>query len=193
MLKDLVIRNRSVRGYDPSVKVSDEELMDMIDCARLSASSRNEQSLKFYIANDTESVAIINSLAKYGRKLPELHLPFEGTEPPAYIAILQDVSIQSSSAIVLRDVGLVAEVITLRAAEMGYGACMVGNYPPDILREKLGLSDGLEIRLLIAVGKSIEDIRIIEIDEGESTDYYRDENGVHYVPKRKLKDIIVNR
>ena len=44
---------------------------------------------------------------------------------------------------------------------------------------------------MIALGKSIEDIRIVEIEEGESTDYYRDENGVHYVPKRRLDDVIV--
>ena len=37
------------------------------------------------------------------------------------------------------------------------------------------------------------DVRIVEIEEGESTDYYRDEAGIHYVPKRKLDDVIITR
>lgn len=36
-----------------------------------------------------------------------------------------------------------------------------------------------------------EKIIIKEIEEGENIAYYRDENDVHYVPKRKLSDIIL--
>lgn len=36
-----------------------------------------------------------------------------------------------------------------------------------------------------------EKVVLTEIEDGESTKYYRDENDVHYVPKRKLKDIII--
>lgn len=34
---------------------------------------------------------------------------------------------------------------------------------------------------------------IKEIEEGENIAYYRDENDVHYVPKRKLEDIIIKK
>lgn len=43
MIKDLIKKNRSVRGYDISREVTDEELREMVDCARLSASSVNMQ------------------------------------------------------------------------------------------------------------------------------------------------------
>lgn len=59
------------------------------------------------------------------------------------------------------------------------------------MAKALRLTENLRPLLIIALGKSIEDIRIVEIEEGESTDYYRDENGVHYLPKRKLDDVIV--
>lgn len=36
-------------------------------------------------------------------------------------------------------------------------------------------------------------IVIKEIEEGENIAYYRDENDVHYVPKRKLEDIIIKK
>ena len=44
---------------------------------------------------------------------------------------------------------------------------------------------------IIALGKPAEEIVIKEIENGESTKYYRDENDIHYVPKRKLKDILI--
>ena len=45
--------------------------------------------------------------------------------------------------------------------------------------------------LIVAFGKPTEKIIIKEIEEGEDIAYYRDENDVHYVPKRKLSDIII--
>ena len=42
-------------------------------------------------------------------------------------------------------------------------------------------------------GKPAEKIVIKEIEEGEDIAYYRDENDVHYVPKRKLSDIILKK
>ena len=70
---------------------------------------------------------------------------------------------------------------------------MLGYFSPDKLRQALDLSENLKPLLVISFGKSVEDIRIVEIEEGESTDYYRDEAGIHYVPKRKLDDVIITR
>lgn len=39
MLKDLVLKNRSYRGFNPNRPVTCEELTDMVDCARLTAST----------------------------------------------------------------------------------------------------------------------------------------------------------
>jgi len=44
----LVRQNRSYRGFDESRKVDREELLRMVDCARLTASSVNLQPLKYY-------------------------------------------------------------------------------------------------------------------------------------------------
>ena len=52
MIKDLIKSNRSCRGWDTAHKVTREELVEMIDCARLSASSMNKQVLKFHPVYD---------------------------------------------------------------------------------------------------------------------------------------------
>ena len=50
MLKELVIKNRSYRGYDPKVRLTKEDLLELVDLTRYTASSVNEQPLRYYIA-----------------------------------------------------------------------------------------------------------------------------------------------
>lgn len=50
MLTDLVLKNRSYRGYNKSRKVTKEELMELVDIARLCPSSANIQPLCYSLA-----------------------------------------------------------------------------------------------------------------------------------------------
>jgi len=193
VIKDLIKKNRSVRGYDNSRDVTIEELREMVDCARLSASSVNMQPLKYILVNTVDGKARVLKQVSFAAKLSTLKLPHRGSEPMAYIVICQDEQISKSETGFLRDVGIAAQSITLAATELGLGACMLGYFSPDKLRQALDLSENLKPLLVISLGKSVEDIRIVEIEEGESTDYYRDEAGIHYVPKRKLDDVIITR
>lgn len=193
MIKDLIKKNRSVRGYDNSRDVTIEELREMVDCARLSASSVNMQPLKYILVNTVDGKARVLKQVSFAAKLSTLKLPHRGSEPMAYIVICQDEQISKSETGFLRDVGIAAQSITLAATELGLGACMLGYFSPDKLRQALDLSENLKPQLVISLGKSVEDIRIMDIEEGESTDYYRDEAGIHYVPKRKLDDVIITR
>ena len=193
MIKDLIKKNRSVRGYDNSRDVTIEELREMVDCASLSASSVNMQPLKYILVNTVDGKARVLKQVSFAAKLSTLKLPHRGSEPMAYIVICQDEQISKSETGFLRDVGIAAQSITLAATELGLGACMLGYFSPDKLRQALDLSENLKPQLVISLGKSVEDIRIVDIEEGESTDYYRDEAGIHYVPKRKLDDVIITR
>ena len=191
MLRDLVIRNRSCRGYDRSRPVTTEELRSMVDLARQAAAGMNVQPMKYYLITDPEEAALVNSLTVLGAHLRELHLPFPGTEPPAYILICQDHEVHPDDSWFITDVGFDAQTITLAATEMGLAGCMIGNFSDKKLREALGISDRYTVQLVIAIGKSAEEIKIVEVDEGADMHYYR-KDGVHYVPKRKLDDIIIH-
>ena len=68
---------------------------------------------------------------------------------------------------------------------------MIGNYNADSVKKELDLADNLAPVLIVAFGKPAEKIVIKEINEGENIAYYREKNDIHYVPKRKLSDIIL--
>ncbi len=189
--RDLVIANRSYRGYDESRIVTREELLAMVDCARLTASSVNQQPLKFCLVCEKETVDRVQSLTQWARGLPELTLPHPGKCPTAFIVICQDTQIDPNKTKYLRDVGIAAQTILLAATEMGLGGCMIGSYSAAGVREALALPEHLSPQLVVAIGKPAETVVLTEAGADGNVAYYRDENDVHYVPKRALEDIVL--
>ena len=49
MLKDLLLRNRSYRRFEQEVRISEEELTELVGLTCLCASARNAQALKYVI------------------------------------------------------------------------------------------------------------------------------------------------
>lgn len=191
MLKDLVTKSRSYRGYNENRKVTKEELLEMVECARLCPSSVNAQPFCYYLAWEPEEVEKIQALTNWARALPQMTLPHPGKCPTAFIVILQDTTIGESLARYQKDVGIVAQTMLLAAAEMGLGGCMIGNYNAGKVKEALALDEKYAPMLIVAIGEPAEEIVLKEVEPWESMAYYRDENDVHYVPKRKLKDIVI--
>lgn len=191
MLKELVIKNRSYRGFDENYSFTREQLEGYIDLTRYTASSVNAQPLKYKIVFEKNEVEAVRPLTRWARALPDMVLPHPNMHATAFIIICQDTDISPNLARYQKDIGIVAQTITLAAVEDGLGGCMIGNFTPDEVKETLNLAENLTPMLIIALGKPAEEIVIKEIDNGESTKYYRDENDVHYVPKRKLKDILI--
>ena len=90
------------------------------------------------------------------------------------------------------DDGITAQTMMLGAVEKGYGGCMFGSVDRSKLLELLGLSpEKYSVDLVLALGKPMEEVRIVPVPENGDVRYYRDENQVHYVPKRELEDIVL--
>lgn len=192
MFLDLVKQARSHRGFRQDRKVTRQELEHLVECARFTPAARNDQVLKYYLAEKTETVAAIQPLTKWAGALAELHLPRKGAEPVAYIVICLDGSLAENPAPYQRDVGIVAQTMLLAAAEMGLNGCMIGSFAAGELREKLGLPETIKPQLLLALGEGTDRIVITDVGEDGSTTYYRDAEDTHYVPKRTLEQLILN-
>ena len=169
MLKDLVIKNRSFRGYDESRKITQEELLGFVDLTRYTASSANTQPLKYHIAYKKEEVDAIQALTKWAAALPQLSLPHPGQCPTGFIVICLDRGIAPNETAFLRDVGIAAQTILLAAAEKGLGGCMIGNFNRAALKELLKLPEDVEPNLVVAIGKPAEEVVLTEVGPDGNT------------------------
>lgn len=192
MFLDLVKQARSHRGFQQDRKVTWQELEHLVECARFTPAARNDQVLKYYLAEKPETVAAIQPLTKWAGALAELHLPRKGAEPVAYIVICLDGSLAENPTPYQRDVGIVAQTMLLAAAEMGLNGCMIGSFAAGELREKLGLPEAIKPQLLLALGEGTDRIVMTDVGKDGSTTYYRDAEDTHYVPKRTLEQLILN-
>lgn len=188
MLKDMVYQCRTYRRFYEDVTISEEELRELVDLARMTASSVNSQVLKYALYDTKEKAELIFPNVVWAAGLPEWGGPKEGERPSAYILILSDLTLGVRRPV---DVGIAAQTIMLGAVEKGYGGCMMGSIKREKLAEILGIDrERFEIELVLALGKPKEEVRVVPVGEDGSVKYYRDEQGVHYVPKRSLEDVI---
>ena len=192
MLKDLLLASRSYRSFDESVKISDEMLADWVDHARYAPSSINLQMLKFVSVTDAFLCARVLENTRWAGKITEIKLPPLGHAPVAYVVICADTNIVPYPERFDKDVGICAQTIMLAAAESGFGGCMIGSFAPDAIKELLELGENLVPKLVLALGKPDERVELADEAADGSVTYYR-EGGVHYVQKRKLENILIQK
>lgn len=188
MIRDLVYKNRSYRRFYENEAVGKETLVELVDLARVSATGRNLQALKFLVSNDRENNAKIFATLAWAGYLKEWDGPEEGERPSAYIVILEDTSIGTSMAY---DHGIASQSMLLGAVEKGLGGCIIVSVKKTELVNALNLPMHFNVIAVIALGKPKEEVVIEDLAKNGDVKYWRDENQVHHVPKRKLEDILL--
>lgn len=188
-LKDLLQKNRSYRRFDASVKVPEETLREFVETTRYVASARNMQPLRYVLCNDEETKARLFPFLAWAGYLKDWAGPSETERPSAYIVVCEETLL--ADAHTLFDAGLAVQSILLCAAEKGLGGCIIGAFNKVKVRELLDIPEGYTLLYVLAIGKPVETV-VIE-DLKDDIKYWRDENGVHHVPKRELNNLIINR
>ncbi|MFH1491629.1 MAG: nitroreductase family protein, partial [Pseudomonadota bacterium] len=188
MIKDLVYRSRSYRRFYKDAAVSMETLRELVDLARHSASAGNLQPLKYVLSCEAATNTLIFQHLAWAAYLKDWPGPVEGERPGAYIIILGDTSISKTPSV---DHGIACQSMLMGAVEKGLGGCIIGSIKRDGLRQALEIPDHCEILLVLALGKPKEQVKVEYIDREGDIKYWRDAQGVHHVPKRRLEDLIV--
>ena len=183
-LRRLLLHNRSYRGYDSKFVVRPDQLQRIIEVATLCPSARNQQVLRFRPVTQGEAEKVLPHI-RLGGALPELNLPFAGTEPNAFVVICSTVE---ESHYVSVDLGIVAQSMLLQATEIGLGGICIGAFDRKAVKESLALH--YDPILVLAIGRPAEHIELKAVEEGAPLNYYR-EGGVHYVPKIRIEDLII--
>lgn len=186
MLKELVLKNRSYRRFHQSPVIGRDTLCELVELARCSPSAGNCQPLKYVVSADPQTNDLIFPTLAWAGYLSDWRGPSPDERPTGYIILLADKQI---SAAVDCDHGIAAQSILLGAVEKGFGGCVIGSIQKDKLASALKISDRYAILLVLAMGKPGETV-VLETAAGDIK-YWRDENGVHHVPKRPLDELII--
>lgn len=189
MIRDLIISNRSCRRFHEDFAIERGALEELVDLARLSASAANMQPLKYILSCEAPENDLIFPHLAWAGYLKDWPGPGEGERPSAYIVILGDTQISRTFGC---DHGIAAQSILLGAREKGLGGCMIGLIEREELRTALEIPSRYEILLVVALGKPREQIVLEEVGPDGDIKYWRDDTGVHHVPKRSLKELIVD-
>lgn len=184
-LDQLLLRSRSTRGYNKNFVVTRELLTQIVSVNTRTPSGCNRQPLRFrLVTKDNGSDAVLSNI-KMGAALPELHLPFPGTEPEAFIVVCAAIP---EDKLLLIDLGISLQTMALKAAELGLSTLIVGAFNKQRIKDELSLpSDPLAV---LCVGKGAEKFQLVPISEADSRAYYR-RDGIHCVPKLTLHDLII--
>ncbi|MGG4495766.1 nitroreductase family protein [Brevibacillus reuszeri] len=182
---DVITERRSVRHYDPSVKISRDEIKEMLKEATLAPSSSNLQPWRFLVIDDQElkekllpiafnqqqvvqASAIIAVLGDYeGYKAAEtiytkaVSAGFMNEEVKS--SLIQNINSRYSNRareiikeIALVDGGLVAMQFMLVAKAKGYDTVPMGGYNTDKFMEAFDITDRYVPIMLIALGKAAQ-------------------------------------
>ncbi len=184
----LVKEARSCRRFLEADRLGVEAVQWLVDCARIAPCARNAQVLRFAAA---ESKSACEALFPHTRWAGILQWdgPICGERPTAYIAILTP---EKCGKLVHMDVGIAAQTMQLAAQSKGMGCCMHASFNPKECAEILQVPEGMEIALILGLGIEKERRVLTDMPADGSFAYWRDDEGVHFVPKRPLQEVLLH-
>lgn len=188
MIENLIRKNRSCRRFYQNRALDRYVLKDLVNLARLSASGANRQPLVYILAEDPALNETIFPCLGWAAHIKEWTGPEEGERPAGYIIILGDTHISTDFGV---DHGIAAQSILLGAREKGLAGCMIATINRKRIKKILAIDDRYEVLLAIALGEPRETVVIDAVTPDGDVRYWRDEKNVHHVPKRDLKDILL--
>lgn len=189
-LKEIIERNRSYRRFDNSRRISQTEINSLISNATKVASAANLQNIKYIYSTCKKTNDEIFRCLSWAGYLEDWQGPSPQERPSGYIIMLIRSTIEKYAHF---DAGIAAQTITLSATELGLASCLIASINKPLLSNILAVDEEeFSILLCIALGKAQEKVLIEKVVDNK-IQYWRDESGVHHVPKRDLEDVLLNK
>ncbi|MFY9799725.1 MAG: nitroreductase family protein [Methanoregula sp.] len=187
-IRQLVRESRSYRRFDEKRRLDRETLIELVDIARFCPSARNRQPLRYVVSTDPKITARIRDCLLFALDIPDWGGPVEGERPVAFITM---VTLDKCTPYTGHDIGIASQTLLLAAAEREFRGCMFGSIKKEELRSVLSLPEQYEIQLVLAFGYPAEQVVLEEVGSDGRTNYWRDPDGVHHVPKRSLSEVLI--
>ena len=135
---------RSIRAYTAEA-VARNVIEEMVDCARLAATARNDQPWEFVVVTEREALGRIAGLADYGK--------FIADAAACVVVLCKDTKYY------LEDGSAASENLLFAATAHGLGACWVaGDKKPyaETIRKLVGAPEGYKVVSLVPFGYPAE-------------------------------------
>lgn len=166
---DIVYGRRSIKEYDPTVKISREEMSEILAQASKAPSSINMQPWRFVVIDSEEGKATLAPLSKfnkdkvlsssaviavfgdknnfdyaeeiYSKAVEHGYMPQEVKDYQlnAFKPIYANMSEEAMKDVIMLDAGLVSMQLMLVARSYGYDTNPIGGYEKDQIAEAFGL------------------------------------------------------
>jgi len=177
---EAIQKRRSIRHYDPTFKISDEEIKELIQLAMLSPTSYNIQHWKFVVVDDSklrneikeaaygqvqvaEASALIlvvtdtkaweKDMSEKWKNVPKEIGDYMATS--AYDFYLNREQLQRDEAI--RSASFATQTLVLAATAKGYGSGVMIGFDFDKTAELINLPENHIISNIVVIGKGIQD------------------------------------
>ena len=145
---DYILNRRSVRKYDLSKKISDDELKDLCRYGEAAPSARRQSSREYVIVNDKEVISKLSKVSTGAKVL-------EGCDV-AIAVIGRDPNKLTTPGMQPQDLSAAVQNILLAATQKGIGSCWIGIYPTEdrtlAAGEVLKVKDNKFVFALVALG-----------------------------------------
>lgn len=153
---ELIYKRESVRGYLDK-PVEREKIEKIIEAGRVSPSACNAQPWKFVVVDDKELVKEV-SKKLYDPLVSGIN-KFATTSPAFIVVVGEKRNMTSKMGEIIKkqdftsiDIGIACENISLAAAELGLGTCMMGWFKEKGIKELLSIPQNKKIHLVLSLG-----------------------------------------
>jgi nitroreductase len=177
--QDIFTKRRSIKVYDPAVKISREEMAEILTEATRAPSSSNMQPWRFLVIDSPEAKAVLAPLARFNQRQVETsaaviaifgdlksienaeeiygqavelgYMPLEvkDMQLPFISEYYDNMTPELNRDTVLIDGGLVAMQLMLVARAHGYDTNAIGGYEKDQIAEAFGLDPDRHVPVML--------------------------------------------
>ena len=180
-----VLKRRTIRRFLQK-PLSRDFLKRLVNAGRLAPSGANLQPLEFIVVEDKVLLGKVFATLKWAAYIAPAGDPPQGKRPVAYIVVLINKEIKKEKGEV--DAAAAIENMILVATDEGVGCCWLGSIDRDKLAEILHVPEAFLIDSVVALGYP-DEAPVVEVAT-DSIKYWKDEQGVLHVPKRKIDQVI---
>ena len=157
---EIVASRRSIRDYDASKTISQEEVLELIKCAQEAPSWANQQPSKYYVAISPEKVAAVKELVGEGNKRNTAGAPvmIVSTYVKGRSGFFRgNPANEIGDGWGAYDNGLSNGYFILKARERGFDTLIMGMRDSDELRKLFAIPDDECIMAVISLGYRASD------------------------------------